>query len=86
MIVKTRPQIIRDILRERAGDVEIAYGLFRSYGGPRFRAPGMDTRSRLAWRLHCGRSPVEAAAREYLYRWNLALQSPVFGVPHHFGA
>jgi hypothetical protein len=37
------------------------------------RVPGMDTIIRLAWRIECGRTPTEAAAREYLYRVNLAL-------------
>lgn len=41
-----------------------------------------------AWpvvRIDCGRSPEEAAAREYLYHWELALRSPIFGVPHTLG-
>lgn len=49
------------------------------------RVPGMDTESRLALRLYYGRSIEEAAAREYLYRWELALRSRVFGVPHVLG-
>ena len=49
------------------------------------RVPGMDTVIRLAWRIECGRSVQEAAAREYLYRWSLALKSPIFGVPHTLG-
>jgi hypothetical protein len=49
------------------------------------RVPGMDTVLRLAYRISLGRSIEEAAAREYLYRWNLALRSPVFGVPHTLG-
>lgn len=49
------------------------------------RVPGMDTLIRLAWRIECGRSVQEAAAREYMYRWNLALKSPIFGVPHSLG-
>jgi hypothetical protein len=32
-----------------------------------------------------GHSIEDAAAREYLYRWRLALQSPVFGAPHTLG-
>ena len=39
------------------------------------RVPGMDTVIRLAWRIECGRSVEEAAAREYLYRWRLALDA-----------
>lgn len=49
------------------------------------RVPGMDTALRLAHRLAFGRSVEEAAAREYVYRWNLALRSPIFGVPHTIG-
>ena len=49
------------------------------------RVPGMDTVIRLAWRISCGRSVEEAAAREYRYRWALALQSSHFGVPHALG-
>jgi hypothetical protein len=47
--------------------------------------PGICTVLRLAVRVDCGRTPEEAAAREYLYRWELALQSPIFGVPHTIG-
>lgn len=50
------------------------------------RVPGMDTVTRLAWRIRCGRTPAEAASREYVYRWKLALQSPIcFGAPHAMG-
>ncbi len=45
----------------------------------------MDTVYRLALRLYYGRSVQDAAAREYLYRWHLALKSRVFGVPHTLG-
>lgn len=50
------------------------------------RVPGMDTVTRLAWRIRCGRTPQEAATNEYVYRWKLALQSPIcFGAPHAMG-
>jgi hypothetical protein len=63
-----------------------AYALFIEHcGAAPCRVPGMDTVYRLALRLHYGRTVEEAAAREYLYRWNLALRSPVFGVPHTLG-
>lgn len=60
--------------------------LFRSYcainiGG----VPGLATEHRLALRIDLGRTVEEAAAREYLYRWNLALRSSSFGVPHSLG-
>lgn len=62
------------------------YELFVSYCGKAPCAvPGMDTRWRLAVRLSTGRSTEQAAAREYLYRWELALRSPIFGVPHLLG-
>ena len=41
------------------------------------RVPGMDIVIRLAVRIDQGRTIAEAAAREYLYRWNLALISPL---------
>lgn len=49
------------------------------------RVPGMDTVIRLAVRISCGKTIEEAAAKEYLYRWSLALRSPIFGVPHTMG-
>lgn len=49
------------------------------------RVPGMDTLTRLAWRIRCGRTPEEAAVREYVYRWKLANRSHVFGAPHIIG-
>lgn len=64
-----------------------AFRLFQSWcTTPLCRVPGMGTPDRLAIRIHLGRSVEEAAAREYCYRWRLALQSPVFGVPHLLGA
>lgn len=75
-----------------------ALALFRSYVASDLpRVPGMDTIIRLAWRIECGRDPVSAAAREYLYRWNIALGRPredhhscrpwrMFGAPHLLGS
>lgn len=79
-----------------------AVALFRSYcveGLP--RVPGMATADRLAIRIHSGHTAEEAAAKEYLYRWNLAIKAPdqcmlpnnstldpcvsVFGTPHTIG-
>lgn len=60
-----------------------AYELFTDYCGRIMpRVPGMDTVLRLAYRISLGSTIEQAAAKEYLYRWNLALQSPIFGVPH----
>lgn len=81
-----------------------ALELFDSYCGEatqRRRVPGMGTTERLALRLYAGKSIEEAAAREYLYRWQLAIKAPdqcmlpynstrnpvcsVFGAPHTIG-
>lgn len=40
------------------------------------RVPGMGTAIRLAWRIECGRTIEQAAAREYVYRWHLAVKAP----------
>lgn len=68
-------------------DAEIAWCLYVKMCGGKAppRVPGMATIIRLAWRIQCGRTPQEAAAREYVYRWKLAVQSPIFGVPHLIG-
>ena len=68
----------------RRPEAEVALDLLHAWGSYP-RVPGMDTVLRLAVRIDCGRSPEEAAAREYLYRWDLALRSPLFGVPHTIG-
>ena len=68
---------------------------------PPARVPGCDTVARLAHRISCGRTIEEAAAREYLYRWRLAILAPdqcmlphnstmdpcvsIFGTPHTIG-
>ncbi len=36
----------------------------------------MDTFTRLAIRVASGKTTSEAAAREYLYRWSLAIKAP----------
>lgn len=60
-----------------------ALRLYRTWWAlPIIGVPGMDTFSRLAIRIDQGRTSEEAAAHEYIYRWKLALQSPVFGAPH----
>ena len=73
-----------------------AFALYRAHcnGAVPSRVPGMDTVIRLAWRIECGRTVEDAAAREYLYRWNLAIKAPdqcanrassIFGTPHAIG-
>ena len=75
---------------------EDALTLFRKYCGCVLpRVPGMGTVIRLAFRIHCGRTVEEAAAREYVYRWSLAIKEgdqiygtsavSVFGTPHALG-
>lgn len=76
----------RRVMQERPYEVAAAHMLFSQYcGEPICSVPGMATDARLAVRLGAGRTVEEAAAREYLYRWGLALQSPIFGVPHALG-
>ena len=78
-----------------------AFDLFQDYCGGKVppRVPGCDTVIRLALRIHHGKTIPEAAAREYLYRWQLAIKAPdqcigaatrnpccsVFGTPHTIG-
>lgn len=76
---------------------ELSYSQFRSWVRKDLpRVPGMDTIIRLAWRVECGHDTEQAACREYLYRWRLALGTPdqialggkawlMFGAPHLFG-
>lgn len=53
---------------------------------PLVKVPGADTAIRMAWRIHSGLTIEQAVAREYLYRWSLALTSRVFGpAPHTLG-
>lgn len=78
-----------------------AYAIYKSYCGGVLppRVPGMDTVIRLAYRISLGRTIQEAAAREYIYRWHLAIKAPdqcigsdmvnpccsIFGTPHTIG-
>lgn len=74
------------IYLQRRDEAHKAFDLFEKLCGVRmYSVPGMATPVRLAWRIECGRSTQEAAAKEYIYRWNLALKSPIFGVPHSIG-
>ena len=49
------------------------------------RVPGIDTVLRMAVRIEAGKSAEQAAAREYVYRWNLALIGKVWPAPHTIG-
>jgi len=57
---------------------DAAFALFRRYcnGTVPPRVPGMDTAIRLAYRISLGQTIEDAAAREYLYRWHLAIKAP----------
>lgn len=82
-------QQARRAMLEHGDKAQEAYGLFVSHceDVAPCRVPGMDTVIRFAIRIDCGRDVENAAAREYIYRWNLALQSVVaFGAPHLLGA
>lgn len=84
--------IVRKAWPARQHDAELALQIFRGQceGRALPRVPGMDTVLRLAVRLEHGKSIEEAAAREYVYRWHLALtpsprNAEIFGVPHTLG-
>jgi len=69
--------------RHRAAAAE-ALRLFEEYCGRKsWRVPGMSTDIRLAWRIECGATVEQAAAREYVYRWSLAIRpgDQVVGAP-----
>jgi len=70
--------------RNHREEAALALALLRSWGDfP--RVPGCSTDIRLGHRIACGRTIEQAAAREYCYRWKLAMRSPTFGVPHTIG-
>lgn len=86
--------LLRTSLETHGAEARQAFELFRSYVAPNLpRVPGLATVDRLAVRCANGRTPEQAAAREYLYRWSLVLdrlssdrrQGSVFGVPHALG-
>lgn len=82
-----------------AAEAKEAYGIFLTYYPNAPRIPGASTVIRLANYIAHGRTIEEAAGREYLYRWNLAIKAPdqcighsvrnpcvsVFGTPHTLG-
>lgn len=78
-------KVIAKAMAAHSDEADQAFMLLRSWTLPIPRVPGCDTLYRLAVRIGLGRSIEEAAAREYIYRWNLALQSRVFGAPHLLG-
>jgi hypothetical protein len=78
---------IRIAMRDNIKPARQSYMIFIDYceGRSPGRVPGCDTIIRLAHRSWHGRGVESNAAREYLYRWSLALRSPIFGVPHTLG-
>lgn len=84
--MKGLPEIVREAHLLHAAEAQEAYELFATYcDHPMPRVPGMDTVLRLAVRIQNGRTIEEAAAREYLYRWHIALDWSGNGVPHPVG-
>src|SRR5690349_19422716 len=76
----TMIQLIRDTIRDQWASVAHGTLLYKAMvDGPQVKRIGMGPEHAIAHRIGLGMSPERAAAREYLYRWNLALQSPVFG-------
>lgn len=82
--------------KAHSSEARAAFGVYREYCGGKAppRVPGMDTYDRLALRIAHGRTIEESAAREYLYRWNLAVKAfdqcersavSIFGTPHTLG-
>lgn len=95
------PEFARIYAKRRAA-ADAAFRLFASYWTSSerpIRVPGMDTAIRMAWRLEHGKTIEEAAAREYVYRWHLAIKDfdqidgagtinpacSIFGTPHPIG-
>ncbi|WP_316234858.1 hypothetical protein [Bradyrhizobium sp. SZCCHNR1004] len=94
-------QTARDAEDSHNLPAQFAYATFRRYCGGVLppRVPGMDTFTRMAIRTAGGMTACEAAAREYVYRWRLAIKAPdqcigaatrnpcasVFGAPHTIG-
>lgn len=98
----TLTQTLREAWPAQKENAVSAYALFDSWcSGRMSRVPGIGTVERLAVRLHLGKTIEEAAAREYLYRWRLAIKAPdqcmlphnstvdpccsIFGTPHTIG-
>lgn len=83
---------LRQSFRDNREKIEEACDLFAAMLTDTVRkVPGADVATRMAERIGHGRTPQEAAAREYLYRWRLALDArprnaaAIWGVPHTLG-
>ena len=70
-------QMVRECMASHgaiANDAELMFSDWWNNGAPP-RVPGVDTVMRLACKAAAGRDASESAASEWLYRWNLALDS-----------
>lgn len=85
--MKSLVQIAREAEAAHIDEAKAAFAAYVAHCGGKapHRVPGMATITRLAIRVYNGRTIEEAAAREYVYRWHLALKSRTFGVPHCLG-
>ena len=71
-----RPSEIMMAYETHKADATKAFELFRAYCSEALpHVPGMSTVIRLAVRIASGRTIGEAAAREYVYRWHLAIKA-----------
>lgn len=73
--------ILKDAIAAYATYKQEAHAAFDLYAAhcehsPPPRVPGCDTVIRLAHRISLGRTIEEVAAREYVYRWHLAIKAP----------
>lgn len=69
---------ILETYRQHADAADLAYDAFEALCGGRVppRVPGCSTVIRLATRIAGGMTVEQTAAREYLYRWALAIKAP----------
>lgn len=93
--------VTMETYRQHADAADMAYDAYEALCGGRAppRVPGCSTVIRLAVRIAGGATVEQAAAREYLYRWRLAIKAPdqcidagtrnacvsIFGTPHPIG-
>ncbi len=83
------PAYLREAWERHQDSAVVALEIVAGYAPNLPRVPGVSTVLRLAHRLNCGRTVESAAAAEYLYRWNLALDAlnpSARGRPNPFAA
>jgi hypothetical protein len=69
------PEQIFAARQTHRNESDTALALFKAIAPRSMRVPGMDTVLRLAWRIAQGRTAEQSAAREYVYRWHLAIDN-----------